>query len=340
VDQIIQIGQAGQAGKAAKAGRASSQGAVPRTDRDLPARLVAIGSATILLAIGLTPIIPAGLAGALITGGFGFVFALVAARMAGKVGSSNSPVSGMAIAALAFTAFVFKLTGNDGLTGMTATVAVGGIICMASAVACDTSQDLKTGWILGATPRAQQLGELLGAAASSLVIGLVFLLLHKAWGFGSEELPAPQALLMKVIVEGVMDQTFPAALMLSGMALGLLAILFRLPAMAMAVGLYLPVNLSSALLIGGLARKILSRPREGVAPSDLEAAQTRGVLFSSGLVAGEGIMGLALAAMAVLGTSLGPEEGSVLGPAFGVIAFGLVCWTLVKVAGPGRRGKQ
>jgi putative OPT family oligopeptide transporter len=225
---------------------------VPRTDRDISGKAIAVGILAVILSVGLSPIVPVGLLGAALIALFGFLFASVSSRIAGSIGNSNTPASGMTIACLIVTAFLFKITGNDGPPAMVATLLVGSVICVVCCLAGDVSQDLKTGHILGATPRSQQLAEMLGVAASALVVGSVMVLFHKAWGFGSAELPAPQANLMKLIVNGIMGGHFPRPLVLGGVCLGMVCFLFRLPVTSMAVGLYLPIHLSSPLLVGGL----------------------------------------------------------------------------------------
>lgn len=187
-----------------------------RTEQDLDMRLVLGGSLVLILVIWLLPAIPVSLIGALLVVVFGFFFATVSSRMVGLVGSSNNPVSGMAIATLLFSTLVLKVTGNTGVSGMIGAIAIGSVICIVAAMAGDTSQDLKTGYILGATPKKQQIGELLGAVVAAFTIGGVLLLLNSAWGFGTTELAAPQATLMKMITEGVMNGNLPWPLVLIG----------------------------------------------------------------------------------------------------------------------------
>ncbi|MBQ5905290.1 MAG: oligopeptide transporter, OPT family, partial [Clostridia bacterium] len=180
-----------------------------RTARDINLKIVIIAILVLTILIWLIPAIPVSLLGAFIIVIFGFFFATVSSRMVGLVGSSNNPVSGMAIATLLIATLILKVTGADGVDGMCSAIAIGSIICIVSAIAGDTSQDLKTGYILGATPRKQQTGELIGVIASALAIGGTLYLLDSAWGFGSDELGAPQATLMKLIVEGVMGGDLP-----------------------------------------------------------------------------------------------------------------------------------
>ena len=176
--------------------------------------------ALVILAIWLIPVIPVGLLGAVLIALFGLFFATVSSRMVGLVGSSNNPVSGMTIATLLVTAFIIKSISGSTASGMIATIAIGSVICIISAMAGDTSQDLKTGYILGATPMRQQIGEMIGASVSAITIGGVLLLLDKAWGFGTAELSAPQAMLMKLITEGVMNGQLPWILVFIGVFIG------------------------------------------------------------------------------------------------------------------------
>ena len=158
-----------------------------RTDRDMSMKVLIIGCLAIILAMAMLPVIPVGFLGALLIAVFGFFFATVSSRIVGLVGSSSNPVSGMTIATLIITAIIFKATGNDGQAGMIGTLSVGAVICIVAALAGDTSQDLKTGFLVGATPKMQQYGELAGAAVAALAIGGVMTLLNNAWGFGSSE---------------------------------------------------------------------------------------------------------------------------------------------------------
>ena len=166
--------------------------------------------------IWLIPTFPVNPVGSLIIVIFGFFFASVSSRMVGLIGSSNNPVSGMAIATLIIATLLLKVTGTDGTTGMVGAIAIGGVICIIAAIAGDTSQDLKTGFIVGATPKKQQLGEMLGVVVSAAAVGFVLYLLNEAWGYGTEQLPAAQATMMKMLVEGIMNAELPWALIFIG----------------------------------------------------------------------------------------------------------------------------
>lgn len=269
-----------------------------RTEQDLDMRLVLGCSLVLILVIWLLPAIPVSLIGALLVVVFGFFFATVSSRMVGLVGSSNNPVSGMAIATLLFSTLVLKVTGNTGVSGMIGAIAIGSVICIVAAMAGDTSQDLKTGYILGATPKKQQIGELLGAVVAAFTIGGVLLLLNSAWGFGTTELAAPQATLMKMITEGVMNGNLPWPLVLIGIFAAIVVEILGIPVLPVAIGLYLPLELSATIMIGGVIRWIVDKKS-----ADKNGEASGGVLFCSGLIAGEGLVGILLAILAVVGVS-------------------------------------
>ena len=269
-----------------------------RTEKDLSMLLVGILILAMTIIIWLVPAVPVTLLGAVIIVVFGFFFATVSSRMVGLVGSSNNPVSGMAIATLIIATFVLKISGDTGVHGMKGAIAIGSIICIVAAMAGDTSQDLKTGYILGATPKKQQIGEIIGAIVAALTIGGVLLLLDSAWGFGSEQILAPQATLMKMIVEGVMDGNLPWALIFIGAFIAIAFEIVGIAALPVAIGLYLPLELSSTIMIGGLIRLVVDKVKKGT-----EKESDDGVLFCSGLIAGEGLVGILLAILAVAGIS-------------------------------------
>lgn len=275
---------------------ADAEGETRDNGRDLPMKTVMGCLVCVIAFIWLVPAVPVSLAGALLIALFGFFFAAVSARMVGLVGSSNNPISGMTIATLVVATLVLKETGTVGAAGMVAAIAIGSVVCIVAAIAGDTAQDLKTGHLLGATPWKQQIGELVGVTASALAIGGVLVLLHRAWGFGSDAISAPQATLMKVIVEGIMDGGLPWGLIGIGAALAVVLALLRVPVMPVAIGIYLPVGLSVTMFAGGLLRWAVSRRQGGHEVS----AEDTGTLFSAGLVAGEGLCGIILALWALI----------------------------------------
>jgi len=275
-----------------------------RTERDMPMWIVAVGILGAALLLFVIPSVPISFAGILLILVFGFFFATVSSRMVGLVGSSNNPVSGMAIATLIIATAFLKLLGYDGYAGMTSAICIGTVICIVAAMAGDTSQDLKTGYIVGATPVKQQIGELIGTLAAGLAIGGVLYLLNSAWGYGSTELPAPQATLMKLVVEGVMGGSLPWTMVLCGIGIAIVIEVLGLPVLPVAIGLYLPIHLSAPIFIGALVRWYISghgkeKTDNGENVENGEAIEN-GTLFSSGLIAGEGLVGILLAVFALI----------------------------------------
>ena len=268
-----------------------------RTQQDLPMPMLLIILVAIVILIWLIPTFPVSPLGSLIVVIFGFFFASVSSRMVGLIGSSNNPVSGMAIATLIIATLVLKATGTDGTTGMVGAIAIGGVICIIAAIAGDTSQDLKTGFIVGATPKKQQLAEMIGVVVAAAAIGGVLYLLNEAWGYGSEQIPAAQATMMKMLVEGIMNADLPWALIFIGVFVAVVIEILKVPVMPFAVGMYLPFSLSAGIMAGGIVRYIV----EKIKGSDEEKKERadKGVLFTSGMIAGEGIMGIILAVLAV-----------------------------------------
>ncbi len=281
------VGSIGLAGK----------GAQLRTEQDINMKVVLIAIAVLTLAVWLIPAIPVSLIGAIVVVVFGFFFAAVSSRMVGLVGSSNNPVSGMAIATLLIATLILKMTGESGAPGMTAAIAIGSIICIVAAIAGDTSQDLKTGYLLGATPKKQQIGEVIGVVASALAIGGTLYLLDSAWGFGSEQLAAPQATLMKMIIEGVMNAQLPWNLVFIGVFIAVVVEVVGIPVLPFAIGVYLPVHLNTCIMVGGLVRLALDKSKKE--ESKKQAVINDGILYCSGMIAGEGLAGILLALLAI-----------------------------------------
>lgn len=299
-----------------------------RTGQDLSMKLLLIGIVIVALIMWLVPIIPLNFLGALIVIVFGFFFATVSSRMVGLVGSSNNPVSGMAIATMLVATFLLKITGTDGAQGMIGAITIGSIICIVAAMSGDTSQDLKTGFLVGATPRKQQYGELIGAVASAVAIGGILYLMNAAWGFDSPELSAPQATLMKMIVEGVMDGNLPWNLIFIGIFLALMIEVLKIPVLPFAVGLYLPIHLSAPMMIGGLARRWVESRKKNDEDGRKKAVDN-GILFSSGMIAGEGLVGILLAVCAIVPVATGQS----LGDWFNLTNYGLSFSSISTMAG-------
>ena len=299
--------------KSMKGGKNTS---TERTAQDLPMNVILIGIVAMVAIIWLVPAIPVNPIGALIIVIFGFFFATVSSRMVGLVGSSNNPVSGMAIATLLIATMSIKASGKTGIDGMTAAIAIGSVICIVAAMAGDTSQDLKTGYIVGATPRLQQIGELIGAIVAAFAIGGVMYLLNAAWGFGSDQIPAPQATLMKMVVEGVMGGTLPWVLIFMGVFIAIVVEILGIPVLAFSIGLYLPIYLSTPIMVGGLIRWFIDNKRKYDSDAARKDGSDRGVLYAAGMIAGEGIVGILLAVLAVFGVADKINLSSVYGAAF------------------------
>lgn len=294
-------------------GKTSSDNDTARTDRDLPMSVILVGILAFALILWLIPIVPVNLFSALMIVVFGFFFATVSSRMVGLIGSSNNPVSGMTIATVLIASILLKLTGQTGREGMVAAIAIGAVICIIAAIAGDTSQDLKTGYIVGATPKRQQIGELIGVVASAVAIGAILYLLNAAWGYGSTQLPAAQATLMKMIVEGVMGGNLPWNLIFVGVFIGIVVEILGIPVLPFAVGLYLPIHLSVPMMIGGAIRWIIEK-KKNMDEAKKKAVVEDGVLFSSGLIAGEGLIGILLAVFAIIPMKGGSSNlGEILG---------------------------
>lgn len=254
----------------------------------LPGKVLGIGYGGLWIGFVLLGLHPLAALAALI---FGILFAGVSGRITGIVGSSSNPVSGMTIATLVMISVLLVQMGMVGRAGMTMALMVGAVVCIAAAVAGDTAQDLKTGYLVGATPLIQQVAEMVGVLVSAAAIGWVVLLLHKTYGIGSTALPAPQATLMELVVRGVFEGDLPWVLIGAG---GMLALAFELLGIAslpVAVGLYLPLELSLPIFLGSLL---------AWGPSE------RRVLYASGVIAGDALVGLGWAVGVMVGwTSVG-----------------------------------
>ena len=274
---------------------------------------------------------PVNFLGALIIVIFGFFFATVSSRMVGLIGSSNNPVSGMAIATLIIATILLKATGTTGVDGMVGSIAIGAIICVIAAIAGDCSQDLKTGFILGATPKKQQIGEIIGVIASAAAIGYVLYLLNAAWGYGSAEIPAPQATMMQMIVEGIMNAQLPWALIFAGAGVAIVIEILGVPVLPVAVGMYLPFSLSAGIMAGGLVRLFMDKRK--VSEEEKKESVERGTLYTSGLIAGEGLMGVVLAVLAVLNKAevIDVSKSFNIGQIGSLIVFALLIVSLVMV---------
>lgn len=301
-----------------------------RTALDIPMSVVLLGSLLVALIIWLLPGTQIGILGAILTVIFGFFFVTVASRIVGIVGSSSSPVSGMTLATLLVTTVVFVAMGMPAEVGVLATMVasmmVGSVVCIAVCMAGDASQDLKTGFLVGATPAKQQLAEFIGVLAPAFFMGWIVILLFTKYGLGpGSQFEAPQATIMALVVKGVITQSLPWVLIFVGMFIALAVELLGMSSLPVAIGMYLPVALSTPIFLGGLVYWYFQRK---IAPDQFKAHQERGILYGSGLVAGDALVGvgivLILSLLGALGSPIGDwwfgsfHEGWWLGKFFGV----------------------
>jgi len=274
--------------------------AIKRTDADLPLKVVMVGVAIIVLFLALMPhvfgvieSVAVRVMGAILVAIFAFFFVTVSSRIVGLVGVTSNPTSGMTIATLLGTSLIFAALGWTDDTGRIAALSIGAVVAISASIAGDTSQDLKTGFLLGATPNRQQTGELIGVLTAGAFICLSILALNNAYGFGGEELPAPQANMMMLVIDGVLQAEIPWTFVLVGVGLAVVAELVRIPSLPFAVGIYLPITTMMPIFLGGLIRKILEGRQKSKAAR--ENVREQGVLYASGLIGGDGLMGVGIA---------------------------------------------
>lgn len=308
----------------------------PRTARDLPLTWVGVGAGIVLLAMAFVPTVFGRLpdaavrpVAALLVVVFAFFFVTVSSRIVGLVGVTSNPTSGMTIASLLGTSALFYAAGWTDDLGKAAALTVGCVVAIAASIAGDTSQDLKTGFLLGATPRRQQIGELVGVLTSAVFVCLTLIVLDGSYGFGTTELPAPQATLMMLVIEGVLEANLPWAFVGMGVVLALIAEAARVPSLPFAVGIYLPVATMVPVFVGGVTRRLLERGSAGV--DEAESRRERGVLLGSGLVGGTGLFGVAIAAVAFFSGSaprgIGTAWAGAAAPLVGLAVFAaLIVW--------------
>lgn len=286
---------------------AATKTAVPRTDDDISLKVVVGGALLVTIILVLLPadFAPVGWLGAALMVLFSFFFVTVSSRIVGLIGQSSNPISGMTIATLLFTALLFVwLDVTGGGDQRVAILLVGAIICISAALAGDCSQDLKTGFLVGSTPRLQQWGELIAIGTAATVMAPILYVLHGGLGIGSEALPAPQATLMALVIDGVVNADLPWALVIAGVLIAALFELAGLPSLVLAVGLYLPLSLMSPILVGGIVRLLIERRSTG---HPLREKRENGVLFASGLIAGAALVGVLIA-----GLVFGAEQSAAL----------------------------
>jgi putative OPT family oligopeptide transporter len=339
VGAFVAVAQGMRAGQAG-----ASKGEMPRTDRDLPGAFVIGAIVTVVVVATIVPgVFGSGMGQvqraicAAGVGIFGILFVTVAARIVGIVGVSSQPTSGVALITLLGIASIFAAAGWTDPEARAAVLTVGTIVAVAASKAGDISQDLKTGYLVGATPARQQLGQLIGASVACWAVAATVLLLGQAYTFGSPEIPAPQATLMKTIIEGVLAGALPWGLVLSGAGLGIAAFLCGISPLAFAIGVYLPLSSMSAIYFGGCLRLLCDRraSQAGRKPGDGSDA---GVLAASGLVAGEGLAGVLVAGLVALQAApkaMAPRMGGLAGD-LGVAALALALGAFLYRAGGSR----
>jgi putative OPT family oligopeptide transporter len=368
-----------------------------RTERDIPINVVLIGSVVLALAMTLVPQLHVNLLAALLIILFGFFFSVVASRITGELGSSSCPISGMAIATLMGTCALFLALGWTGHEYAAVALSVGAVVCIAASNAATTSQDLKTGYLAGATPWKQQVALMVGVLTTVFVVGGTVIFLNRNFtqikpaqieaslppdagaqttsgpdhvayrvrrvhgyegvpngtylvddggrvhyqvieGIGSEKIAAPQARLMSLVIDGILTRQLPWGLVLIGVFISILMEVVGVPALAFAVGVYLPLESTTPVFAGGLVRALIDRQRGSSAESDAGP----GILYSSGLIAGGSLMGLGYALLApekfeglrntlAIGTRFLPGWW-VQGSLVGLLTFGLICWLLYRAA--------
>lgn len=290
--------------RTAIAGLGEKAGTQKRTEIDVPITWIIGGAVLVFLLSWFLPMVRAGFVGALMIIVFSFFFAVVSARMVGIIGASNNPVSGMTIATLLFATSLLRSMGKVGDEGMLVAIIVGGIVCVAIAVAGGAAQSLKTGFIIGGTPKYMQIGMYIGLAVAAVFAGMVLLMLHNTYGIGSKDVAAPQATLMSMVVKGVMTGELPWALVLIGATFGVFCALAGLPILPVALGIYLPIHLNAAILVGGILRVLVDKKFKNNEEQS-KAQVEKGILLASGIVAGDALMGIVVAVFAALAIDIG-----------------------------------
>ncbi len=282
----------------------SKNSGIRDTNEDIPLKWIISGIVLVFFLVWLVPMadVKAGALGSLLAILFSFLFAVVSARVVGIIGTSNNPISGMTIATLLFVTAILKATGRVGNEGMIAALVIGGIVCIATAIAGGAAQGMKTTFIVGGNPRHVELSMILGFAIAAVPLGLVILLLNKAYTLGSKEVLAPQATLMSMIVEGIMNGQMPWILITIGVVIGIMCELVKIPVLPFALGIYLPIHLNAATLVGGVIRSFVEKKYKSD-EYELKARDERGILLSSGLVAGDALIGILIAIFAAAGIS-------------------------------------
>jgi putative OPT family oligopeptide transporter len=281
-----------------------------RTERDIPLAVVLVGSLALAIFLAVAPKMPTqgNFLAAILIVIFGFFFVTVSSRITGLIGTSSNPISGMTIATLILTCSIFVAIGWTGDFYAPVALCVGAVICIAAAQAGGTSQDLKTGYLVGATPIYQQIGLLIGVISSAFVIGITTLYLHKVMTIGSGALPAPQATLMSTIIRGLLSRSLPWGLVLVGVFISITLELCGIRSLSFAVGSYLPIATTAPIFAGGMVRAYVEKKTGHAEESEVGS----GTLFSSGLIAGGSLAGILYAVL--YGSKVIDDAGAVHGP--------------------------
>lgn len=316
--------------KSAIGGANLKKGGLKRTEIDTPMSWVIGAIVFVFFMTWFFPIVSGihvGFWGALMAIVFSFFFAVVSARLVGLIGTSNNPISGMTIATLLFVTSVLKAAGLVGNSGMIAAIVVGSIVCVATAISGGAAQSLKTTFIIGGTPKKVEISMIIATIASAAVVGLVIMLLNNAYGIGGKDISAPQATMMSMVVKGIMTSKLPWALVIVGATFGVMCELMNIPVLPFALGLYLPIYLSTGVLIGGILRAMVDKKfKKNEAQSKIQTE--KGVLLASGLVAGDALVGILIAVLAMI--KLSPKVSLADKVAFGPALFPTIAnspWT-------------
>ena len=303
---------------------------IKRTERNISGRFIVICVIIVLAIIAFLPVFPnvaAGSVGAILVLIFGFFFVTVSSHIVGLVGSSSNPIAAMTIGGLLVTAVVFRTMGFNGTSGIVATLVVGSVLCIAIGVSGDMSQDLKTGFLLGATPKKQQIGQIIGLVSAAAVMGMVIIMLNQVYGIGTEKLPAPRANMMKAISEGIMTGSLPWGLILMGMAIAVMVWLLGGSVLPFAVGLYLPIHLSTAMMVGGIIKGMIEKKNYETEVKNKKLE--KGTLYASGLIAGDALMGVIVTALLYSGIDLSAVASGIIprtsNMLVSLVAFSILC---------------
>jgi putative OPT family oligopeptide transporter len=314
----------------------------PRTDRDIPAWIVVVVPILVIVALIAIPgllagnmPLPARTVAAIGVAIFGVCFVVVSSRIVGLIGVSSNPTSAMTLVTLLGVSIVFVLMGWRDPSARAAILTVGTVVCIAASKAGDISQDLKTGYLVGATPARQQYGQFIAAAIACWAVAAVVLSLGQQYTFGSPDLPAPQATLMKTVIEGVLAGSLPWGLVGTGASMAVCALIAGLPGLSFAVGIYLPLGTLAPVFVGGIVRRLAESKEKD--KDEKKSAGNSGLLAASGMIAGEGLAGVAIAFLA--GAGIGAKKGftyvaGMPGTILGIVTVLAVCALLFKA---GRR---